>query len=294
MNLIRIKETPRANLEFDKKNRYRVRQCPCGKSNNDCKFIPYIGFDDKGYCHACGQTFLPGSNDNLSPKEYGAAVKDPSYIEYETFSESLKNSGCNNFVTFLSDLFAEEIRSKLISTYNIGTSNHWHGATVFWQVDINGRIRDGKIIHYSPLTGRRSKDRYHSPNWIHSVLKLPDFNLKQCLFGEHLLPAEANKPIAIVESEKTAIIASAYMPEYIWLACGGLTGLNAEKCEVLRGKNITLFPDLNGYEKWTEKARELSHIAGFSVSNYLERIATAEAKEQGLDIADYLVNDNLK
>lgn len=77
---------------------------------------------------------------------------------------------------------------------------------------------------------------------------MPDFELKQCLFGEHLLRDKA-KPIAIVESEKTAIIASVYLPQFIWLAVGSLTNLNAEKCSVLKGRTVTLFPDLNGFEK---------------------------------------------
>jgi hypothetical protein len=51
-------------------------------------------------------------------------------------------------------------------------------------------------------------------------LKLPAFQLSQCLFGEHLLK-DTETPVAIVESEKTAIIASCYYPEFIWLACGG-------------------------------------------------------------------------
>ena len=290
MQLVRKKDASFVNTEFDSKSRYRVRQCPCGKSNKDGKFVPYIGYDDKGYCHSCGQTFLPDGNHKLSSNEYDAPVKEPSYIEYETFKENLRDHGSNNFVAFISDLLGLDAAEKLVSTYNIGTSNHWYGATVFWQVDITGRIRDGKIMHYSPITGKRSKDKYHAPNWIHSVLKLPDFNLRQCLFGEHLLATDPKKPVAIVESEKTAIIASAYLPEYIWLACGGLTEFNAEKCEVLKGKNVTLFPDLNGYEKWIEKAKELSHIATFTVSDYPDKFgATSEEKEQGLDIADYLV-----
>ena len=35
--------------------------------------------------------------------------------------------------------------------------------------------------------------------------------LKQCFFGEHLL-REKTMPVAIVESEKTAIISSVYLP----------------------------------------------------------------------------------
>ena len=59
--------------------------------------------------------------------------------------------------------------------------------------------------------------------------QLPEnWELTQCLFGEHLLSAidEKQKTVALVESEKTAIIASCIMPKYIWLATGGKSQFN--------------------------------------------------------------------
>ncbi len=107
-------------------------------------------------------------------------------------------------------------------------------------------------------------------------------------FGEHLLQGNT-KPIAIVESEKTAIIASVYLPQFIWLAAGSKDGLSLNKCQVLKGRTVIIYPDLNGFEKWTAKAKELSHIASFAVSDLLERKATDKEKGEGLDLADYLI-----
>ena len=117
--------------------------------------------------------------------------------------------------------------------------------------------------------------------------------MKQCLFGEHLLK-DKTKSIAIVESEKTAVIASVYLPQFIWLAVGSLTNLTNEKCRVLAGRTVILFPDLNGFEKWSNKAKELSHITIFTVSDLLERKATDAERKQGLDLADYLIKFNYR
>jgi hypothetical protein len=65
--------------------------------------------------------------------------------------------------------------------------------------------------------------------------------------------------------------------------------LSEEKCKVLAGRSVTLFPDLNGFEKWSLKAKQLSHIAKFTVSDLLERKATDQERESGLDLADYLL-----
>jgi hypothetical protein len=190
---------------------------------------------------------------------------------------------------YLASLFGEEVTRELVSRYFIGTANHWPGACVFWQIDIQGRIRTGKIMLYNPSTGRRIKEPFNYITWVHKALKLPDFGLKQCLFGEHLLKAEPGKPVAIVEAEKTAIIASIYLPEFVWLAVGSLSNLSAERCQVLQGRNVTLYPDLKGFENWQARVKELEHLGRFQVSGLLESKATETQRQKGFDLADYLV-----
>lgn len=113
--------------------------------------------------------------------------------------------------------------------------------------------------------------------------------MKQCLFGEHLISLEPDKPIAIVESEKSAIVASVYFPQYIWLACGGLSNLSFDKCKVLKGRNVILIPDLGGFIKWQTKAKELASTIQVRVSDILEKIASDKERQAGWDIADYLI-----
>ncbi len=252
-----------------------------------------------GY-HYTPKQYLQDNNfsfDAPQPKIFKPRIVQPSkpvsLISVEVFKASLKEHEANHFVKYLIDLFGVTVASELVSKYFIGTSKYWNGATAFWQIDTQGKVRTGKIMLYSPTTGKRIKEPFNHIQWVHKVIKQLEFELKQCLFGEHLLKGNM-KPVAIVESEKTAIIASVYLPQFIWVAVGSLTNLNAEKCSTLKGRTVILFPDLNGFEKWTNKAKELSHLARFTVSDLLELKASEEEKQQGFDLADYLIKFDYK
>jgi hypothetical protein len=295
------------------KTRYRCPAPNCGKGKTFSLYIDTATGEHihprVGRCNResnCGHHYTPKqyfqdnniSFDTPQPKAYKPLPvtqqpKPVSFIPVEVFKASLKAHEANHFVQFLIKLFGAVVASQLISRYFIATSKHWNGATVFWQIDTQGKVRTGKIIVYDPTTGKRVKNLELPVYWVHKALKQPEFELRQCLFGEHLL-IDKTKPVAIVESEKTAVIASVYLPQFIWVAVGSLTNLNAEKCSILKGRTVTLFPDLNGFVKWKVKAQELSNITIFAVSDLLERKATEAEKKQGLDLADYLIKFNYK
>jgi len=215
---------------------------------------------------------------------------EPSFIDAELLKSSLAGYYGNNFVTFLSSLFGEEIAGHLIIKYYIGTSKYWPGSTVFWQIDTRGKIRTGKVMQFNPTTGHRIKEPINLITWVQRILKLPNFNMTQCLFGSHLL--NDKKPVALCESEKTAIISSVYLHRFNWLSTGGLSNFNVEKCHVLAGRTVVLFPDLNGFDKWSIKRKELSERipnTRFEISDLLENIATEKERDKGLDIADFLI-----
>lgn len=216
---------------------------------------------------------FPKEEDNLPKVEQGA------YIRFKDFNNSLKNYDRNSFISYLVKLFNVKITSELILKYFIGTRNK---STIFWQIDFFGNIRTGKIMAYDPINGRRI--RY--VNWVHQDFQ--NFDLKQCLFGEHLL-RNNRKRVAVVESEKTAIIASAYLPEYIWLASGGKNGISEEKFKVLKDRNVTFIPDIDCFEEWIDKIFSFQKDFDFKFWNELVEIATDSEIEQGLDLADYLI-----
>jgi hypothetical protein len=243
---------------------------------------------------------------SLIRKHLERAPKPISQIPFETFRQSLTGYAENAFVQYLCRLFGVDTASQLIKQFYIGTSDHWRGATVFWQIDFKGCVRSGKIMLYDTGTGRRVKEvqpdggQRSLITWAHSLLQkqkvIRDFNLRQCIFGEHQLTSRPKTtPVAVVESEKTAIIAAAYLPDLVWLACGSSTNLKADKCRVLEGRRVILFPDLNCFDKWTDKAKHLRTLldCNIIVSNLLESGASEAERAGGLDLADFLVRNEL-
>ncbi len=198
----------------------------------------------------------------------------------------------NYFVEYMTSILDTNTVQELRKRFFIGTSTHWKGATIFWQIDCRSKVRTGKIMLYDRSTGKRIKKPHNHINWVHSILKksktIKEFNLTQCLFGEHqLITTPKNTMIALVESEKTAILMSAVMPQYIWLAVGSLNGLNSKRCNSIKDRNIILFPDLNAFDQWEKKASDLKHD-GFKiiVSDILERFVVNKL-DKGLDLADF-------
>lgn len=198
----------------------------------------------------------------------------------------------NNLITFLDGVFkssgviGENILRHVVADYYIGTSRHWEASTVFCQIDCSGRVHCGKIMQYNPDTGKRVKKPTNRISWVHSAMKLTDFNLSQCLFGEHLLKRYPSRAVAIVESEKTAIIASGVFADCIFVACGGCGNLTAKICQPLRGRDVVLFPDNGKFKEWREKGRQMRNMfASLRIADIMERETTSE----GDDIGDLIL-----
>ena len=297
--------------------------CPnCGDRNSFVRYVDEAGnylADTVGRCNhesSCGYHYTPSAFFRDHPelkekdwrevdwKEYHARNLPQSHgrpdrpskplclIPIDLMHRSIKPQYPSDFTTFLRTLFHEQQITTLILQYNLGVTKARD--VIYFQVDINGNCRTGKIMKYNPATGKRVKDpdAKFKINWVHSILKKTgtldeSWQLTQCLFGEHLLPQHPDKPIALVESEKTAIICSGLMPQYLWLATGGKSQLSQEKLSVLAGRKTIAFPDIDGYEEWKKKlsAAEID----IAVSDILQRYATEEQRKAHIDIADLLI-----
>jgi hypothetical protein len=226
-----------------------------------------------------------------TPSPLGRAGVGSIHFSYVERSASYNS----NFVRFLCEILTDKQIHFIGENYALGATKI--AEVIFWQIDFNGKVRTGKIMQYNPESGRRLKHESGAIDWVHNKLKktkhLPeDFNLQQCFFGEHLLKLYPDKTVAIVESEKSALIASAIFSELVWLGAGSINGLSIEKCQVLKNRNVILFPDLNAFDKWSEKAIQIEKHCNckVSISTILEDIATPEAKAKGLDVADFMID----
>jgi hypothetical protein len=196
----------------------------------------------------------------------------------------------NAFVQFLFNLFpdcSEEIQDVL-KMYFVGTYEDY---TSFPQIDRLNRVCKAKLIKFNPETGRRLKGEYDTSSLVRKLKLKEDFNYKQIFFGEHLLPKHPNKPVAIVESEKSAIIGSLCMPQFVWLATGSKQWLKVERLQRLDNREIILYPDADGFDQWKAVATDAQRQGvNVKVSSLIENFATNQQKQNQYDLADYLIN----
>lgn len=269
--------------------------CPkCDKKT----FVKYIETetghylsDEFGRCDReteCQFWATPEKENNTTFEIKYTPPPEPSFHNYDLISQSGRNYKQNNFIQFLTTIFSNDEVKQAILKYLIGTSKYWKGATVFWQIDNLERVHAGKILQYDNSTGKRIKTTEGKGliNWVHSVMKTENFNLNQCLFGLHLINETNQKTIALVESEKTAVIMSLFKPRYTWLATGSKSGFKYDLLKPIKDFNIIGFPDKSEFEDWNNKAIELNKL-GFkiSVNDWLEETDYPN----GSDFADVFI-----
>jgi hypothetical protein len=274
----------------------------CPKCNKRT-FVKYIETetgkyltDEFGRCDRetnCGYHCSPKGEFKNALEVLNKPQAEPSFHDYNLVRLSGRNYKQNTFIQFLKTIFSDVEVKEAILKYLIGTSKRWDGATIFWQIDDLQRVHAGKILQFR-LDGKRYKDEdgKASIDWVHSVLKrnhiIKEFNLCQSLFGLHLIKYAKKNTIALVESEKTAVIMSLFKPEYTWLSTGSKSGLKHEFLKPIKQYQIVVFPDKGENSDWLRKANQLNNI-GFKikVDNWLEK---QDEYEAGTDLADVFIS----
>jgi len=201
--------------------------CPsCKKTRCFVRYVDEEGKikfpNDVGRCdheNSCGYHYTPKDYFHDNPDEKPSDWKDdtpiiynkvvnkpagksepitPSLIPIEVMKKSLAKYDTNPFYRYLCGIIGVEETQRIFQLYQVGTGKKWNGCTVFWQIDINGKVRTGKLMGYNPDTGHRIKEPVKQVTWAHSVMGMSDFHLVQCLFGEHLLPLKPAMTVALM------------------------------------------------------------------------------------------------
>lgn len=217
-----------------------------------------------------------------------------------TFCESVVDAGLLSWEQMVSSA----CRYCLGATKNRGV--------IYWQIDQEGRMHDGKVMYYGPDC-HRLKDC--NPTWISALLAIREhrpkdaYTTSHCFFGLHLLMDDGRwlmddgrwlmcDVVAVVEAEKSAVILSEIYPQYIWLAAGGLGEVQADKFRPLRGHRVVLFPDTDpdgkAFDHWFKAAEEVMQSPFWEesppirVSAFLEQHASEDQKRRKIDLVDFL------
>lgn len=160
--------------------------------------------------------------------------------------------------SWLFGLFPRERVLQVAERYRLG---QWRDhRVVFWQIDAEGRVRDGKLMDYGT-----DGHRLGSPSWVSAELRreglIPaEASTGKCLFGLHLVPAaerqgtvKAEAPVVcLVESEKSALYCACRFPQFVWMATGGCKALKPEALLPLRGMKLVVFPDSGVHDEWAD------------------------------------------
>lgn len=230
------------------------------------------------------------------------------YWNYTICQPFIPHNDKNPLLTYLRNLpfndSDKERLEKAITNYIVGTypSGYHEGWTIWWIVDQFGYVRSGKMMKYKP-DGHRDKST--NATWVHSILaKAGKYNQEayepdlSCFFGQHLIDLCPDAIVRIVESEKTALICSAFTEprQVIWLATGGMQRLNERMLLPIlkKGRYVELYPDYDGYKTWEEKIASFEGLRTYInqgmlvVSNQVKELWTP-ADGGKADIADIMI-----
>lgn len=292
-------------------NRY---QCPqCGRRK--C-FTRYIDTDDHSYIadecgkcdhdNSCGYHLKPSQYFRLHPEARRLDWKEqirrsamPQQQPAAIVAEPPKSlpigilpdgptlvqryhSPASTLAQWLRARVGEEPFQRVYEDYRLGATAE--SEVIYWQIDEQQRVRTGKLMRYHP-DGHRAPERH--PRWMHNFMPLPEgTTLSQCLFGEHLLTQHSERPVGLVESEKTALVCSALFPQYIWLATGGCKALSVDKLLPLQGRTLHVWPDSGSLEQWKATLDPVMH-GQYHLYRLLEQYPP------NTDLADLLLDDIL-
>jgi len=284
-----------------------------------------------GMCSSCQKSnrppdnYIQGESIHVDDDKLGYYEADTLHVNSINQYHKPSSYVQNNFIEALERKFGEKPVKRVVDLYKLGrfvdsgivfpylyTDKHICTAKIMFYDDNLHRIREGKKQYPSYLHNSEYKDDkgiYHDYNNYEydddgNEVIVP-FKLKLCLFGHNQVVNNKHKTICLVESEKTAVIMSIVLPEFIWVASSGKPMIQDYKFLFFTQRKCLVFPDLsaddNVYQDWLEKLTYYNRKYGYDFEiidyyseflkydNEMIRYCKCEGK---FDIADFVLDFN--
>ena len=287
--------------------------CPaCGRPHCFTYYVDAAGnplANDVGRCEhlsKCGYHKTPAEHfadhPNEERKPYSAktgisatAKKQPEQIDFIPFSLIHRSENTSNsLMRYLAKSFPQSGLEMVTKMYHLGSTRK--GEIIYPQIDAQGRCRTGKVMAYGEDGHRIKRSECDAVDWLHARWMkqqgkaASDYHLRQCLFGEHLLTKYPDRITCLTEGEKSAVIASLFFPQFVWVSCGGKFGLKPETCKSLAGRDVIVYADADAVAEWSEKIRRLDFCKSIRLSDW----SKDEAPGSKRDIADLLMAEKAR
>jgi hypothetical protein len=221
----------------------------------------------------------------------------------------------SNFVYFLTMEFGIETARRVVDDYALGAIDH---KTICWNIGTDGRVYDGMVIAFDTngkiknpwiesMMATLSYDDVSLAGWYvretgfqNDVMSVSDFLSpdlgtadlpykvieRASLFGLHLLKMYHQRPIALTESPKSALIGYALQPQMNWLATGDVKDMDINILRPLKGKRVIVFPTNHSYYDWLKVAKQVD-FCQIVVSDMMEGYQSDWLQ----DVGDVLLDD---
>jgi predicted P-loop ATPase/shikimate kinase len=258
----------------------------------------------KSNCPICGKSGVYRHYKDL-PREYGRCerlnscgyVKNPNE-EAESIKESLYDlmGKESNFKRVKEDVKIIYPNKSYIETLLSSTDTNFHNGVVstlkvppshLFKWGVGGENNLTCFIYQNKIKVLNVKKILYKSDCKRDKQKVPLYlsapnksKYTTCLFGEHLL--EENKIICLVESEKSAVIASFFYTQFNWLATGGANGLTDEKIQILQGGKEVYY--LTDSDKAGKENSTLKKLKTYKIKHSI--IELFPERNDGYDLAD--------
>jgi predicted P-loop ATPase len=263
---------------------YKFEQHPkrkgaCPKCNSKGTFRYYEGLQREfGKCdreNNCGYHNKP----NGVVPDYTVPLPKPELktIYPDTvYCQGLIKNQNSNFHLFCIETL--KISSEHLLQWNVGTNEN---NTAFVYQNEGKRFLNAVFIEYNAVC-KRNKQKF--PYSLKAENEKEKYSL--CLYGEHLLSdLDQGKTVCLVESEKTACIASFFYSQFDWLATGGNNKLTGEKIGVLFNRKIFY---LNDADKAGKENCTLKRLKEYKQN--FEIVDLFPDRNDGYDLADAITD----